>query len=479
MELDPILMHYALKHKKHMLELSKAIKPEYFTTTHRELYAILNAGFNDPRVREVMGLPALADYCDRHHLGHKKEALVRLYTDALSLKLDGREPVDTDFSYFVTQFKQRYNVAVVTRAMRGMPATLEAGVEEANSLLKSTMQEVQAINQGQVFDEGSLGEDVVSIYKEYEEISTRPEQYRGVMSGFASLDSITNGFFGGELIFIAGFEGSGKSIVSMNIAVNAWLGSNDPMADTEDFATDGKNVLYFSLEMPRSNRGEISSSANLNKRMMSCIGKIPNTPLRQGLLDAEHKERFRKACKFTKKYDAVKKLYVIDMPRGVTVEDIEVKYLELREKFEIDLVIIDYIGLMAGAEDEADWESQGKIAAGLHEFARVYRVPVISPVQLNRPGGANHSLNKQNYNNTRISRSAMITQNANIVIVIEYRDNEHQYPDLPIKITKMRDGAKMDLTFMKDFSNMRIYDALTVEQAAPSEFVDLGDDDNG
>lgn len=128
----------------------------------------------------------------------------------------------------------------------------------------------------------------------------------------------------------------------------------------------------------------------------------------------------------------------------------------------IDLVIVDYMGIMAGSSsgkgEEADWQAQGQIAAGLHEFARLYSVPVITGAQVNRPQGKNHSLTGQSYNTTRIARSAQITQNANIVMQIGCRDNEKDYSDMPIYITKMRDGTQADLTWTKGFDRMRIYD---------------------
>lgn len=77
---------------------------------------------------------------------------------------------------------------------------------------------------------------------------------------------------------------------------------------------------------------------------------------------------------------------------------------------------------------------------------------------MNRPNNASHSLNNQKYNTTRLARASGISQNANMVFVIESRDNEHQYNDMPFQIVKMRDAEKGELQFVKDFSRMRIYD---------------------
>jgi len=205
--------------------------------------------------------------------------------------------------------------------------------------------------------------------------------------------------------------------------------------------------------------------------MVSCIGRVPFSDLRKGRLETDDLKSFKKSCKFIKEYDSKKKMFVADMPRGVTVDDVEAKILEVQESMDIDMVVIDYIGLMKGAEDEQDWKAQGDIAAGLHEVARIYDVPIITPVQMNRPNGNNHSLNNQKYNTTRLARASGISHNANMVFVIESRDNEHQYQDMPFQIVKMRDAEKGALQFVKDFSRMRIYDP-----SAVSELVDqLGD----
>lgn len=476
--LDTIILSYALRNKKYMLELSKTIKAAYFTSPFQEFYAVLHGAFLDPSIKEVLSLPAFLDYCDHCQMGGHKDLFRRVYQHILDARLEGEPPADRDFTYFLKNLKDRYNSVVVRNAVTNVTSAIQGNkpLAEINGIFTETVRNVSAIYKGEVFDEGSVGEDARNMWEEYRKIATEPDNFKGVNSGFVTLDALTNGFFGGELIIIAGFEGTGKSLLCMNMAVNAWLGSNTLETKPDDFADDGHNVVYFSLEMPRSNRGEFTSGAYLNKRIISCLGGIPFTPMRKGGLEPDDELSLQGACEFVAAYDKKKKFYVVDIPRGATLEDIEVKYLELSEQFKIDMVVIDYIGLMAGAEDESDWEAQGMIASGLHEFARTYNVPVISPVQVNRPSGANHSLNKQNYNTTRIARSAMITQNANIVLQIGCRDQEHEYVDMPIHIVKMRDGARDVLTFTKDFAKMRVLDSLNDDSDGIElpEFEDIG-----
>lgn len=483
--LDMIILHYALRDRKFMMDLSKAVKADYFDSKYRLFFAHLHSAFLNPNIKEVLSLPAFLDYAGSRLKTESKTELLKhfeaLYSQASSLNIDGKEPPGTDFPYFLQKLKERYNAIVVERSAQ----TILEGVKEKqdvthlNKIVSETIKEISAINKAQVFDEGSLGEDIINIYREYHAIKDMPEQFMGIPSGMPSLDSVTKGWHGGELIIIAGFEGSGKSLLCMQFAVNAWLGSNTLETDPENFATDGKNVVYFSLEMPRSNRGEVTMGAYLNKRMTSCVSGVEFSRLRDGSLSDEDLPVFKKACKFIRSYDKHKKLYVVDIPRGATVEDIEAKYLEISEKFEVDMIIIDYIGLMKGDDDEADWQAQGNIASGLHELARVYNVPVISPVQVNRPQGTNHSLNKQNYNTTRIARGSGISQNANVVLQIGQRDNEYIYDDMPIYIIKARDGAKGELNLRKDFARMRVYDNQGVGDDTDSiaDLVGIGDYD--
>jgi replicative DNA helicase len=467
--LDQTILSYAVRSRKSMMELSRSVKAGYFSAEFRDFFTILHSAFLEPSIKEVLSPQAMMQYCDAAGYGALKTKIGNQYQEVLGIQTGP----ETDFKFYLKLLKDRYNKALVSELSSSLGAGLSANMDirELNKRLTDAHREINLISQGKALDEGTLGEDIVNIFKEYNHIATSPQDFKGVLTRFDSLDNLTNGFFGGELIIIAGFEGSGKSLVSMNWAINAWMGSNTIDTAPADFKDDGNNILYISLEMPRSNRGQASSSAYLNKRMVSCIGKLPFGDLRRGQLQAEDMNSFKKACKFIKEYDKQKKLFVADMPRGVGVDDVEAKLLEVKESMDVDLVVVDYIGLMKGAEDEADWKAQGDIAAGLHELARIYDVPIVTPCQVNRPNNASHSLNNQKYNTTRLARASGISQNANMVFVIESRDNEHQYQDMPFQIVKMRDAEKGELQFVKDFGKMRVYDP-----SAASELVEQLDD---
>lgn len=237
----------------------------------------------------------------------------------------------------------------------------------------------------------------------------------------------------------------GKSILMHNIAVNALIGPNDPFAppDTWD-AEKGKNVLYFSLEMPKEDQ---------ERRISSCIGGIHSNLIRDGKLDSEGKARYIRALRFQRDYS--KSIYIVDMPKGVTTRDIEIKFMEVKEKgFDPDLVVVDYMGIMQPQNPVGvDWQDLGKVSQELHEFTRAYQNRLLTASQVNRtPDG------KESYSTSRIARSGMVPDNANIIIQIANRPDEEIRDDMLVYITKMRDGEKGHFTLLKDFGRMKVMD---------------------
>lgn len=459
-DLDLVILGYALRGRKFMTEIVRAVSPQFFSGNFKDFYVAISSAFTNPEIKEVLSPTALLQYCDTIGLSQSKTKISNIYDAALKVSISS----DADFKFHLKQFKDQYNRNAARDLSELIKDSLARGLDtkDINKLLGETNRAIAAINNDHLVDQGSLGDDIVNIYKEYGYISDNPTEFKGVMSGFVSLDERTNGFFGGELIVWAGWEGSGKSLVCGQIAVNAHLGSNTINSDLDNFASDGKNIVYLSLEMPRSNKGKMSSAAYLNKRMVSCMGAVPFRELRMGCLSEEDLGNFKKTCKFIKEYDKHRKLYIADMPRGTGVDEVEAKYLEAKEMFEPDLMVIDYIGIMNGSDPDApDWHAQGKIAADLHELARVYNIPIMTPCQVNRPSTQGHSLNNQKYNTSRLARASGISQNANIVAVIESRDNEHSYNDMQIQLVKVRDAEKGSIQLIKDFPKMRVYDPMS------------------
>jgi len=440
-----------------MLDMvNRGIRAEYFGEGADSVFKQLHLLFTDPTVANIVSQEGYIQYL--RTIGKNDTAD---FAENIFVRMNALSVTDMDFGLYLKQFKDRFSMATAAKHMAALNAAMAGGMqtEDITSIYEKAWKEISSLNRIEVFDEGTVADDMANMKAEYESVSANPHGYRGVTVGIPSLDNLTNGFQPSELIIVAGMEGTGKSVVMMNMGINAWLGTNRV---GREILPTGKNVLYFTLEMPRSNRGKFGTGGYLNRRIMSAVSEVSFSQMRKGQLIPTEENKLMKSFDYIAEYRKHNNFVVVDIPRGARVEDIEIKFQEWRERMPIDLVIVDYMGIMAGSSsgkgEEADWQAQGQIAAGLHEFARLYSVPTVTGAQVNRPQGKNHSLTGQSYNTTRIARSAQITQNANIVMQIGCRDNEKDYSDMPIYITKMRDGTQANLTWTKGFDRMRIYD---------------------
>jgi len=467
LSLDRTMLSYVLHNKQFAMELSNSVTHEYFHKDIQWLYKAIMDYFNDPKFKELPTIAVIEEYLNKNY---SKEDFIKegkeLFIEILAIDTNL-----TEFKWYVEKLKKRYNDQVQRICAANLVRFIKEGGDEddriikINEIIKNTVVTIDSIHKSKTYQEGSLDKSAKLRFEKYKEIEAHPEIAQGIFSGFGELDRITNGLHGGELLIIGGETSSGKSVVMMNMAINAWLGKQDPlipMLPTEQYVR-GKNILFFTLEMPKD---------GLERRIDARLAQVDYNKIRDGKLEVGEKERYFKSLKFQLKYGKV--FHIIDMPRGLSVREIELKYLEMKEIYgiEFDLVVVDYIGIMKASKDQdSDWLSLGYIAEELHEFARAYSIPVITATQVNRPKDPN----KPQHSTNRVARSDMIPQNANIILQIGNRgEDEYTRLDMPIYITKMRDGEKGSFTLMKDFAKMRVVDMVDDKTFATTG---SGDDD--
>lgn len=456
--LDKRLLAYVLKDKPFAMELStNSITDEFLSVKYRWLYSTVMAHFNNPKYKDLPTRDIIEEYSLRAAASDRPD-IMSLYDEVASMNVDDRE-----FTWCVEKIRARQNLRLQKKCVKESTTIIKSGIDDSidkvNRVMRETVVKMDSIYKKESYEEGSLSESANYRVDYYNELEANPSIARGIPTGFTEFDRVTNGLHDGELMIIAGATGTGKSVVMHNIGVNAYLNGNDPSKGVEHALNSGFNVLYFTLEMPKS---------SMERRIDACMGGILYNHIRDGMLDQESKDNYFDILKFQLEYDS--HFHIVDMAKGATTREIELKFLELSEtKFKPDLVIIDYIGIMSPNDPgDSDWLALGKIAADLHEFARVYNIPVITGSQVNRPKDAT----KQQYSTDRLARSDMVTNNANIIIQIGCRDDEYARIDMPVYIIKMRDGAKGSFILSKDFSRMRLVDM--IDESFSDEDDDLG-----
>lgn len=419
--LDLVILKTLVTNKKHALDFVnecdiKLFSPEVFH------FADLAIGY----IRTYKDLPTQRVMVERLSKGKNEQLIERV--NKVWEQIEKTDYNDREYKHDLGVMKKRFAEKQLT-GMKDQLGKLQPGamdIDKTINDMNKAIQSIKALNQVKAYERKTLKEAVPIFREEYNAKMENPDFDKGVRTGYSYLDNVTDGLRPGELILIGGESGAGKSMLLMNMALQCWL--QDNTTDMVDNFKPGNSVLYFSLEMP--------FKPCLN-RVLSRLSGNPSKKIRNASLNADEAIKLKKALKFINNYPC--QFEIVDIPRGATMESMELIFEEAKAYYDPKIVVIDYLGLMdyEGADME-DWLKLGKIAEKIHEFARVHGLIVLSAIQLNRGKGGKDADEKIGLH--RIGRSALIMQNANIGIQIETRPNEKSFPDMYYHLIKNRDG---------------------------------------
>jgi len=214
----------------------------------------------------------------------------------------------------------------------------------------------------------------------------------GVSTGFSRLDNLTSGFQGSDLIILAARPSMGKTALALNIARNAAIDANTPVA-------------VFSIEM---------SKEQLSMRLLCAEARIDSSRLRSGFFSREDWVSLTNAAEVLSDAD----IYIDDSP-DLTAMSIRAKARRLKMDKNLGLVIIDYLQLMKGrsSAERRDLEIS-EISRGLKALAKELDIPVLALSQLNRKLEERHDKRPQL---SDLRESGALEQDADVVAFI-YRD---------------------------------------------------------
>ena len=258
-------------------------------------------------------------------------------------------------------------------------------------------------------------------------------QYTGLRSGYDALDKLTSGFQKTEFTVIGARPGMGKTTIMLNIAANVAIEQRIPAA-------------FFSLEM---------SDRSLLLRLISAEAKIDSNRFRNGFLSKKDITNMFMAA------DRINPapLFFVDMPH-VTISDIQAMGRMLRTQEKIEIIFIDYIGLISSDNPRMPrYEFISDVSRSLKGLARELDIPVVAASQL----GRELEKEKRSPNLADIRESGSIEQDADMVMFID-RDRElDKTPEEQAKsvgqkvkliLAKNRNGPTgiIDLTYLKSFT---------------------------
>ena len=227
----------------------------------------------------------------------------------------------------------------------------------------------------------------------YEEIAANPGALRGIPTGFPSLDRLTSGLQGGQLITLAGEPKAGKSSMALAMASHAH--------------DQGYVPLLFSFEM---------SNEEQYTRHDALRAHINLTALLHGKITDKEKRRLRELMEEMQDLPP----FILSESAGAatTVSSIAAQI----ERHEPDVVFIDGVYLMMDEQGEKAGSPQAltNITRSLKRLAQRRDVPIVDTTQvltwkLNRRKGMSGD---------SIGYTSSFIQDSDLVLGVENTDDE-------------------------------------------------------
>ena len=231
------------------------------------------------------------------------------------------------------------------------PADVQAAIDKAEQI-------VFDIGEDQITDSlKKLNELTGTVTSILEARFDSGSDITGVRTGYTKLDKLLSGMQPGTLNIVGARPAMGKSAFALGMAVSAARTTNRP-------------VLFFSLEM---------SAPELTQRILSAEAQVDSDRMRSGrLMDAD----------WTKITYAMNRLNIplyIDDTSQITVMQIRQKLRRVKvSDAPPAMVVIDYLQLMGGGNNETRQLEVAEISRGLKLLARDFQIPVVALSQLSR-----------------------------------------------------------------------------------------------
>ena len=258
-----------------------------------------------------------------------------------------------------------------------------------------------------------------------------------IPTGYTELDQMIHGLVPGQLLIVAGRPGMGKTSFAVNIAQYVAM-------------KESRSVGIFSIEMGKKELALRVLCSEADVSMSKVKGQKVTSSEWNRLVEAM--ERFVTA-----------RIYVDD-GGNPSVADIASKTKRMRDRGEIDVLVVDYLQLMGNSGSGRRRENRtlevSEMTRAFKQLSKNLGIPIILLSQLNRASERRGDDHRPVLSDLRESGS--IEQDADIVMFV-YRD-EYYHPDEPdnkglaeIIVAKNRHGTTgtANLAFLGDITTFR------------------------
>jgi replicative DNA helicase len=299
----------------------------------------------------------------------------------------------------------------------------------------------------------SIGNILHATFERIDELHREKGKLRGLATGYVDLDNLLGGLQKSDLVILAARPSMGKTSLALDIMRHVSVNAKVP-------------VGIFSLEM---------SKDQLVDRLLSSQSDVNLWKIRTGHLNDDDFEKIGQAMG-----ELSESPIFIDDAAGSNIMELRTKARRLQAEHGVGLIVVDYLQLMEGRNQENRVQEVSEISRALKLLARELNVPVLALSQLSR-GVENRPDKVPQLADLRESGS--IEQDADVVMFIYreemYKGKDSKRPHIAeIHIKKHRNGptGQIDLFFDADKTSFKNLDKTfdvspqaVMESMGPSE----------
>lgn len=290
-------------------------------------------------------------------------------------------------------------------------------------------------NEDRMYSMERLADEFYTEYAELREGTRVPDT---IPTGIDSLDRLLSGFHRSDFIVLAARASMGKTALAGYLAHHA--------------ASLGKRTLVFSHEM---------HPLDVYRRLVAAHSRVDSWRVRSATTaDPEH-DRVIGAVNATREYP----LHVI-RAFGFDMAAIRANALKYQASGGLDLLVVDYIGLVRGHDPRNRVQEVSAISRAMKELAQELHVPVIGLSQLNRQV---EGRNDKKPFMSDLKESGSLEQDADAVLLLFrpwYYDNNADPAELQVIVAKHRNGPVGAVTIDFDPATSTFRDRPQIPRAA-------------
>ncbi len=410
------------------IEISETLTPtDFYLPAHQIIYQTIMDSIADGHPADPV---IIVNALDRTHQLERVGGGTYIHTLVSSV------PTAANARYYAQIVAEK---ALLRRLVEAGTTVVRLGYEgsegaEVDVVLDMAQQEVYSVaRKTSAEDYRSVGELLPEVLDELEQITNDGGLARGVPTGFAQLDDLTNGLQAGQMVIVAARPGVGKSTLALDFVRSASIRNNMTSA-------------IFSLEM---------SASEIMMRLLSAESGVKLALMRSGRMEA---------VQWSKLVDCARAIsdapiFIDDSP-NLTMMQIRAKARRLKETHNLQFVVVDYLQLMtSGKRVESRQQEVAEFSRQLKLLAKELEVPIVAISQLNR-GPESRTDKKPQLADLRESGS--LEQDADIVMLLYRPDSQdkdsERAGEADIIVAKHRGGRIDTITVAQQLHLSRFVD---------------------